>query len=251
MCGIIALCPVFFKFDEQVSRKENVMSPNELLSLEDIKAVFTEEIEAAGGTVSDVFEGKAQLFARSILPRVGEVTTQDQIKPGVALRAVDQEVSVYPYIFRLVCTNGAILAHALDAQQIWLADIPTTVEMEISLRSMVRACCSDGWFVDATQQLGRAQQTPVDALLGLMPHLSRMPRPAARRFMDSIMREWTKNADHSRYGLMNAVTATARDTVEAELRWQLEAIGGQIGIAEPVRLARLHSAELTEELAHL
>lgn len=227
------------------------MSPGAALSLEDIKTVFTEEIEAAGGTVSDVFEDEVQLFVRSILPRVGEVGADDQIRPGVALRAVDQDVAVYPYLFRLVCTNGAILAHALDAQHVWLADIPTITEMGISLRSMVRACCSDGWFVDATRQLRRAQRTPIDNLLELMPHLSRMPHPAARQFMDAIMGEWQKTADHSRYGLMNAVTATARDTRDAELRWQLEVIGGQIGIAEPVRLARLHPAELTAELARL
>lgn len=227
------------------------MSPYALLALEDIKTVFNEEIEAAGGTVSDIFEDESQLFVRSILPRGGEVSANDPIKPGVALRASDQEVSVYPYIFRLVCTNGAIVAHALDAQPIWLADIPTTVEMEISLRSMVRACCSDEWFVDATQQLRHAQRTPIDAMLSLIPHLGRMPRQAAHRFMESIMREWMKSADHSRYGLMNAVTATARDTSDPELRWQLEVIGAQVGIPEAVRASREQHAELTKELAHV
>jgi len=228
------------------------MSPRTLLPLEDIKTVFNEEIEAAGGTVSDTFEDGSRLLVRSILPGVGEVAPRDQHKPGVALRATEQDISVYPYIFRLVCSNGAILAHVLDAQHIWLADIPTLAEQEITLRSKVQACCAEDWFVDATLQMRRAQQTPEELMISLLPHFAHMPRLTAQRLMDSIMREWMRNADHSRYGLMNAVTAVARDTSDPETKWQLEIIGGQIGIRGR-SLAPFHErhAELTKELGQV
>src|SRR5439155_18888193 len=83
-----------------------------------IKSVFAEEIAAAGGVVSEVFDDGSRLFVRSVLPRLREERTGDKLQGGVALRASECDISVHPYVFRLVCKNGAIMAHAIQTRHI-------------------------------------------------------------------------------------------------------------------------------------
>src|SRR6266581_1184536 len=94
------------------------MSFDQRLTTAQIQAVFAEEIRDAGGTVSDTFDDGARLFTRSILPRGREVRPKDRVQGGVALKATEQEIWVHPYIFRLVCRNGAIMAHAIQTRHI-------------------------------------------------------------------------------------------------------------------------------------
>lgn len=51
-----------------------------------IRAAFSEEVAALGGTVTEVFDLGTRLFARSILPGTREVLPKDKMQPGVALR---------------------------------------------------------------------------------------------------------------------------------------------------------------------
>src|SRR5260370_41645185 len=87
-------------------------------AIDEIKTVFAEEIAAAGGVVSDTFDDQHRLFTRSVLPRLREVGTGDKVQGGVALMATEDEVSVHPYVYRLVCKNGAIVAQAIQTRQI-------------------------------------------------------------------------------------------------------------------------------------
>ena len=49
----------------------------------------------------------------------------------------------------------------------------------------------------------------------------------------------------TRFSLMNAITATARETRDAEQRWRLEELGGGIGAGlppkQPTDLGRVHA----------
>jgi hypothetical protein len=84
---------------------------DEFPTIDEIKTAFAEEIVTAGGDVTGAFENRGRLFARSVLPGLHEVGTGDKVHGGVALMATEGEVSVHPYVFRLVCRNGAIMAH--------------------------------------------------------------------------------------------------------------------------------------------
>src|SRR5262245_22651859 len=88
------------------------------LTTDEIQAIFQEEISAASGTVTRSFNDGARLFLRSLLPRVREVRRSDEVQAGVALRATEQEICVHPYIFRLICANGAIMAQATQTERI-------------------------------------------------------------------------------------------------------------------------------------
>ena len=193
-----------------------------------IRAIFAEEVAAAGGTVSDTFDDGARLFTRSLLPDVREVRPKDTVQKGVALKAAGQDVWVHPYVFRLVCTNGAIMAHAIQTRHVTDLDRLTPEQADRAVREALRACCADDAFSSAAEAMRSAQEVEADFALNLMPLLSRLPKHTASDVFRSIMGQFFQERDSSGYGLMNAVTAVARDTPDPDLRWRLEAFGGGI-----------------------
>src|SRR4051812_47842312 len=83
-----------------------------------IQEAFAAEITAMGGTVAEVFDEGERLFARSVLTRAREVLPNDRVRDGVALRATGGDVWIHPYVFRQICSNGAIIAHAVQTGRI-------------------------------------------------------------------------------------------------------------------------------------
>jgi hypothetical protein len=193
-----------------------------------LAALFAEEIAAAGGTVSDTYNDGVRLFTRSVLPRVREVRPADQVQGGVALRASDREAWVHPYLFRLVCRNGAIMAHAVQTRHIAGDDFATPEEAVGAVRDAVRACCAPEAFTAAAEAMRSAREVEADLALSLLPHLSRLPGGAGSPVLGAILERFFHEADRSRFGLMNAVTSVARDTPDPEVRWRLEELGGGI-----------------------
>lgn len=206
------------------------------LSIEGIKAVFTQEIKGIGGIVSDTFQDKSRLFLRALLPKIGEVGPQDRVQAGVALKVIASDIVVCPYVFRLVCANGAILAHFLDTQQVARSDGLSVFESETSLRAAILRSSAADIFTEAVEQLRLAGQVETHLTLSYMSHLGDLSRELERRVIDEVLKKGLKRTNRSRFGLMNTITALARDMTDPEARWTLEALGGKIGI--PVRFAR-------------
>jgi hypothetical protein len=201
---------------------------DEFPTIDEIKTLFAEEIAAAGGVVSDTFDDRRRLFTRSVLPRLREVATGDKVQGGVALMATEGEVSVHPYVYRLVCKNGAIVAHAIQTRQIEGCDFVTSEEVIGAVREAIRECCADEAFSAAAQQMRSAREAQADLALALLPHLARLSPSDAAQVAGPILERFNQGSDRSRFGLMNAVTSVARDTADPEIRWRLEEMGGGI-----------------------
>ena len=86
----------------------------------DVREIFAQEIAALDGMVSDAFEESPLLMARGILPWVEEVRPGDRVRGGLAIRSDGEDVFVHPYTFRLVCSNGAIVATTLATRHVAL-----------------------------------------------------------------------------------------------------------------------------------
>jgi hypothetical protein len=223
------------------------MSLHDWLTTADIQGVFAEEIRAAGGTILETFDDGRRLFVRSLLPRLEEVRPHDKVQGGVALRATEGEVWVHPYVFRLVCRNGAIRAHALASRHVAADDFITIEEAGGAVREAVQACCANEVFATGANEMRSAQVGEIDAILNLMPLLGHLPAGSRNQMIDSILAQFEAGSDRSRFGLMNAVTATARDVPDPELRWRLEEFGGGIPATLPTD-PRDHGA--AEALCH-
>lgn len=187
---------------------------------------FSAEIERHQGTVTDTFEDGRRLFVRSVLPETQFVQTADALQGGVALRATEEAICIHPYLFRQVCRNGAITAHTVASWELnepWLQPVEETLA---ALRNSITACCCPEVFSGTVRQMRSAVRSHVDLAITLMPMLSRLGRHAATGLLTSLMGRFLTDGDRSRFGLINAVTATARDTQDPELRWRLEELGG-------------------------
>ncbi|HEV3080475.1 MAG TPA: hypothetical protein VGY66_11875 [Gemmataceae bacterium] len=202
-----------------------------------IRKHFTRAIADLGGAVSDSYDDGRLLFLRSVLPLVEEVRPRDRLQGGVALRVVEAEILVVPYVFRQVCRNGAIMAQALETRGIERVEssLGSQAEEEVlaEVSAAVQTCGSQEAFANALEPMRSASTQEVDLALNLMPLLTRLPKETAAQMLGHILTRYHSDQDRSRYGLMNAVTSLARDTRDPNLRWHLEELGGGIAALLP------------------
>jgi hypothetical protein len=199
---------------------------------QEILEVFTAKISACEGKITETFHQPGVLFVRSVFPQGEEIRAGDKVQGGVALRATDTAAWVYPYVFRLVCKNGAIMAHAAEGREIPNLDSVPAFEAVSLVSEAVESCCERNAFATAAEQMRTAAQQPVDAILNMMPFLSRLSS-LSPEFARQIFERFVRENDRTRYGFMNAVTSVARDTREHVTRWRLEELGGQIAVMQP------------------
>src|SRR5262249_47929695 len=99
------------------------------------------------------------------------------------------------------------------------------------VREAVESCCERNVFATAATQMRTAAQQPIDAVLSMMPFLTRTlaftPEMALR-----IFERFLHEKDRTRFGIMNAITSVARDTRDHVTRWDLEKLGGRIAVME-------------------
>jgi hypothetical protein len=138
-------------------------------------------------------------------------------------------------VFRKVCSNGAIMAHAIQTQRIevpeWSADLEDFMG---HVRETVQACAGADAFAGGMAEVRSAVDREADFALTVLPLLDRLPEAVRVQMMGMIAGRFFSAEDRSRYGLMNAVTAVARDTTDPDLKWRLEEIGGRVAAMQPV-----------------
>jgi len=202
------------------------------LTTTEVLDVFSEEVLALGGRVTESIDDGRRLFTRSVLPHIKEVRRGDGVQGGVALKAAEGEVWLYPYVFRLVCQNGAIVAETVGSWSI--ADLHCQEPEAIlqSIREGVGICCGEEVFAENVRKMRTACEMQVDLALTMIPLLTRFSAPGNVELLRQIMDQFFRERDQSQFGLANAVTAIARDTRDPELRWNLEEFGGAVAIGK-------------------
>jgi hypothetical protein len=201
------------------------------LSTGEIAGIFAEEIAAQGGTVSDTFDDGARLFQRAVLPAEQEVKSGDRVHAGVALRATEDDVWVHPYVFRQVCSNGAIIAHATQTRHIERPALDSDdpdAELAAAVREAIQDCCSPEAFENAADAMRASVNAPIDMAINILSMFSRLPEEFRAEFFSLILDQFAKSSSHTRFDWMNAVTAVARTTTNPEARWRLEEAGGAV-----------------------
>jgi len=208
------------------------MSTSFLPSTEEIALAFADEIATLGGAVSDSYDDGRRLFLRATLPPEMEVRPGDVLRAGVALQTTGPIVGVYPYTFRRVCTNGAIAAHVTHARHVARVEVTTPIHAAVAaseaIRLAVRQCATPEAVTAVRDEIVRASMERAQFMIHVLPLLSRQPSPLTAEMLRRLTDEFARAADDTLYGVMNAITAVARETRDPEMRWQLEAYGGGI-----------------------
>jgi hypothetical protein len=175
-------------------------------------------------------------MARATLPQFQDVARGDTVQGGVALLANSREVAVHPYIFRLICKNGAVMPQFLQSHRIVCSEYGNQFETCESIRQAVQECCEPDVFVGNARHMELSRHSGAELLVQMLPLLTQMSREYGLQLVSLISRRFLSLGDTSRFGLMNAVTSQARDTRNQMLRWRLEELGGGLALGILPRL---------------
>jgi hypothetical protein len=214
---------------------------------------------------------------QATMPKVeGEIRKGDVVRYGVAIRNSEVgrgALSISPLIYRLVCTNGMVLAdqvrrHAhiggsyLDGQQdlSWVAlssetQMLKTRVMIAELGEYLEAMASPEMFQKTLASLREAgdealpaEPTMVVESLGARYNLN---KPET----ESALIALAESKDYSRWGLANAVTILANSSDNYDRAVELETLGGRImqlnkldynALARMPKASEIIDAELVE-----
>jgi hypothetical protein len=197
---------------------------------QEISALFVDEVRAMG-CVDQVFDDGVRVFARAVHRRPVEIRLRDAVRGGVALRVMGDLVDVHPFVFRQICTNGSIMAEALQSQRIRRVEVPAASELVTAalddVRAAIQACGDPAAFADAVDRMRGAAREPVSMMIAMRYMLNEARRWDAS-FLDEMWKRFEREEDRSAFGLVNAVTSIARDTPDPERRWRIEELGGTL-----------------------
>lgn len=189
-----------------------------------------------------------RMHIKAIFPRIeGEVARGDVVQAGVAISNSEVgygAVKIEPLIYRLVCTNGMIMADAkytarhvggamdvIDGVYTVLSDEALQADDRAKLlkvRDVVRASADAARFAQyvtdmqgATQE--KLQGDPAEAIKVLAQKIQLSKEEAG-----GVLRHLIEGGDISRYGVLNAVTRQSQDVADYDRATTLEAAGAQI-----------------------
>jgi hypothetical protein len=197
---------------------------NGKLTTDQVLDVFTDELTTRGGQITDTFNDGSRLFARSVLPLSDNVRPGDKINGGIALKATDEQICVYPYSLRIVCRNGAIRAESVGSLVIeGLQSLAPHFILQ-SIRDGIDACCDPELFKDTIDRMRQTTVREIDNILNLLTMLGIFK--AHPEVMSQILKLFFKEKEQTQFALGNAITAIARNTKDPQTRWDLEEFGG-------------------------
>jgi hypothetical protein len=212
---------------------------------QEISALFALKARAMGCGEPEVYDDGARVFARAVRRHRIDIRARDPVRGGVALRVVGEWVDVHPFVLRQVCTNGAVMAQAIQSQRVRRVEVSAPSELITAalddIRAAIQACGDPAAFADAVSMMQRAVRQPVGMTIDMFSMLDEM-----RRWDDAVSVEmfarFNREHDRSAFGLVNALTSIARDTPDPERRWRIEELGGRL-------LALIPADQREDELA--
>jgi hypothetical protein len=128
----------------------------------------------------------------------------DTVTAGfAALRGGDGRLSVWPRIHRVACANGAVVLSSL---------VQSEEQTHATVAHAVRLCLSGLVAADIAQELRTAARTLLEDPVRVLVEAR------ARTSWEEVAEQFREGHDRSAWGLINAVTAVAREERDAARR---------------------------------
>lgn len=190
---------------------------------------------------------ETKLYLKCVFPRVeAEVKRGDPVQSGIVISNSEVglgSLSVTPLIFRLVCENGMIAPDygqrkyhvgraAAGAEEGYALFSDETLQADdrafwLKARDIVRAAATPAAFERIVRLLRRSSEErveePVRAVEALANQLS-----FTRSEAETILQNFLRGADLSRWGLANAVTQAANSSADYDRASELEEAGWKV-----------------------
>lgn len=157
-----------------------------------------------------------------------EVLPGDGVQIGFAARRVGSDpVRVWPRLMRQVCANGTLVCLSEFEAHVGAAGVEEAIQR----------CFSPARYESVLQELREMRRTLVENPLAYLGELRDIHGRQAPYLLhgERIERQFWSDGDDSLYGLLNAVTATARNIPDWRERLDLEEFAGRlVGPPRPV-----------------
>jgi hypothetical protein len=169
-----------------------------------------------------------------------EIREEDIVCGGLILRNSEVGASalrVEPFVLRKVCNNGLILQHSLKKIHLGRQTLEIgyinwsdeTRELEdktlwAKVRDIIRATFDrevfESWVTKLKESTTAKIEEPIEAVNNIVKHLGLNEEQKQKLLMHF--------SEHTKYGLINAVTNLASETKNVEAQIKLEEFGGKI-----------------------
>jgi len=195
---------------------------------------------------SDVTERK--LYLKAVFPDIqGEVKKGDVVQSGIVLSNSEigcGGVNVQPLLYRLACLNGMIMQDSsirkyhigknfggAGVEELLTSQTRTANDIAfwMSVRDVVKASFNEVHFKTHLTKLQEAAGVEIES-----KNVEKVVEVTNKKFGISeenghgVLSHLIKGGDLTKWGLSNAVTATANDIEDYETATELERIGGEI-----------------------
>jgi hypothetical protein len=187
-----------------------------------VRLVFAEEVEAAGGAISRVYDVGGLVYARAALPwQDGGLTA------GVALRVTDAEMEVRP-----AATWGAgecaLIVDTLGRAIILGARDPVE-EVRSGLRESVERAVFDGIAAERRAAAASVIEHPGNVVLSLITALSRSGQESERLLpLVSAITQRMSGVAATDWAAVEAVALVAATVTDEATRWHLDVLAGRL-----------------------
>lgn len=186
-----------------------------------------------------------KVYIRALLPATKPIRVGDDVQRGIEIR--NSEVGsgalvVAPFVWRLVCSNGLVVkaggltqyhvgrAAEQDAYAIYADDTIAADDAAffLKVRDAAAAALSEATFDTIVEEMraaaeGRQIEDPVKATEALASTFDLNETEAAR-----VLRELAVGGDLTRWGAVNAITASAKMADSFERKHEIETAGGAL-----------------------
>jgi hypothetical protein len=208
------------------------------LALEEFKQKETIEVHRADLTETHMY------FKTVDRTLVAEIRDKDVVNGGLIIRNSEVGAGAFrvePFILRQICTNGLIGEHSLQKVHIgrattevgfidWSDETRKLSDQALwsAVRDVIRSSFDDKVFYEWVETAQRAIEVaievqPVRVIDTVATHLG-----ITEDQKNNLLQHFIADKDYTQYGLVNAVTRTARDLSNVDEQVRLETSAGQI-----------------------
>ncbi|MBT3401662.1 MAG: DUF932 domain-containing protein, partial [Rhodospirillaceae bacterium] len=194
-----------------------------------------------------------KLYIKAVFPRVqGEVKTGDVVQSGVVISNSEiglGSISVQHLVFRLVCSNGMIapdsgikrnhVGRRIESGELSISYQEDTLQaddraLSLKLRDSIIAATSAEGFESILERMREATTGPLLGDPVAAVELARSRFGMNEREGRGVLEALIRGGDYSRFGMLNAITDTAKaDFVDYDRATELESLGGSMLDVQP------------------
>jgi Domain of unknown function (DUF932) len=171
------------------------------------------------------------------------ISVGDPVQAGFILsngEIGNSSISIEPFIYRLVCTNGLILkdhrqrknhaGRATESADLYASDTLQAIDeaFKLKVRDLVRNAISITTFQTAVADLQGAKSNLITGNPVKAVELTAKAIGLTENESGSVLTHLIRAGDLSQFGMLNAVTRTAEDTESYDRATEIERLGSSV-----------------------